>query len=179
MATISTTGLNPRRSERGQSAIESVLIILPLFAVLCAIIDFSMALFIRNSLVSAVREGTRYAVTGQTGAGGSACQDASIKSIVQNNAMGLLAGSAGAAKINIQYFDENLGDVSAAANSNAGGHIVRVSVSGVSWLWMLSGLWENANGLKPGASTHYTGLTIGAASSDIVEPPPNGVAPCR
>src|SRR4051794_38331358 len=106
MATISTTGVGSSRSERGQAALESVLIILPLFAVLCAILDFSMALFIRNSLVSAVREGTRYAITGQTGAGGNACQDGSIKSIVQENSMGLLAGSDGAAKIQIQYFDE-------------------------------------------------------------------------
>jgi len=34
------------------------------FAILCAIIDFSMAVFVRNSLILAVREGARYAVTG-------------------------------------------------------------------------------------------------------------------
>lgn len=168
------------KSRRGQAAIEAALIIVPLFAVLCAMIDFSMALFIRNSLISAVRAGTRYAVTGQTGAGGNACQDASIKNIVQTNAMGVLAGSTGLSKIQINYYDPaTLADVTGAANSNGEGHIVRISVTGVSWLWMLSGMWANADAMKHPGAPQYTGLTIGAASSDIMEPPPNGIPPCR
>lgn len=160
--------------------LESALIIIPLFAILCAIIDFSMAIFVRNSLILAVREGARYAVTGQTGYGGAACQDLSIKNVVQTNAMGVLNGAAGLAKIQINYFDASTGaDVSAAANSNAGGHVVRVSVAGVNWLWMLSGMWENVNAVKAGTGQHYSGLTIGAASSDIMEAPPGGFPPCR
>jgi len=160
--------------------LESALIIIPLFAMLCAIIDFSMAIFIRNSLILAVREGARYAVTGQVGYGGGACQDASIKNVVQTNAMGALNGATGLAKIQINYFDAATGaDVSAASNSNAGGHVVRVSVAGVNWLWMLSGMWENVNAMKAGAGTHYNGLTIGAASSDVMEASPGGMPPCR
>lgn len=158
--------------------LESALVIMPLFAILCATIDFSMALFMRNSLVFAVREGVRYAITGQTGAGGAACQDASVKYIVQQNAMGQLNGSAGLAKIQLKFYDENLGDVTAAANSNQAGHIVRVSVSGVPWLWMLSYLWENAD-VRNTSGVHYQSLTMSAASSDILESPPGGVAPCR
>jgi hypothetical protein len=167
-----------KKQRRGQAIIESALVILPLFAILCAIIDFSMALFIRNSLVLAVREGTRYAITGQTGAGGNTCQDSSIKYTVQQNAIGLLSGQEGLDRIQITYFDENLGDVTANLGANAGGNIVRVSVGGVYWLWMLSGLWENVD-LRPGQSQHYSGLTMGAASSDVMEPPPLGVLPCR
>jgi len=160
--------------------LESALIIIPLFAILCAMVDFSMAIFIRNSLILAVREGARYAVTGQTGYGGAACQDLSIKNVVKTNAMGLLSQPADLAKITINYYDAKTGaDVSAALDSNAGGHVVKVSVAGVNWLWMLSGLWENVNAVKAGTGQHYNGLTIGAASSDVMEAPPGGVRPCR
>jgi Flp pilus assembly protein TadG len=179
MGTLISAG-RAKRSRKGQAAIEAALVIIPLLAILCAMIDFSVALFIRNSLISAVRAGTRYAITGQTGAGGFSCQDSSVKSIVQTNAMGFLSGSTGLSKIQINFYDPaTLADVSAAANSNIEGHIVRVTVTGVSWLWMLSGVWGNADAVKHGASTGYSGLTIGAASSDIVEPPPAGVPPCR
>jgi len=159
--------------------LEWMLVILPFYAIICAIIDFSMALFIRNSLNLAVREGVRYAVTQQVGYGGAACQDASIKSVVQANAMGVLNGSTGLSHIQINYYDQNLGDVTAAANSNAGGNIVRISVNGVNWLWMMSGMWENVNALRSSSVQHYSGLTMGAASSDIMEPPTSGVLPCR
>jgi Flp pilus assembly protein TadG len=159
-------------AERGQAAVETGLVILPLFAILCALIDFSMAMFIRNSLVASVREGVRYAITGQTGAGGASCQDASIKKIVQQNSMGLLAGEDGLAKIQLSYYNPaTLADVTGQPRANTGGNVVRVSVSGVSWLWMISGLWAPEG--------QYTGLTISAASSDVMEPPPNGVPPCR
>jgi len=168
-----------KKSQCGQAMLESALVIIPLFAILCAIIDFSMALFVRSSLVLAVREGARYAVTGQTGYGGAACQDASIKNVVQDNSMGVLAGATGLAKININYYNSTGTDISAAANANSGGNVIKVSVTGVNWLWMLSGMWENVNAMKAGTGTHYSGLTIGAASSDVMEAPPGGIAPCR
>jgi Flp pilus assembly protein TadG len=169
-----------RVKRKGQAAVEAALVIIPLLAVLCAIIDFSMAMFIRNSLVNAVREGVRYAITGQTGAGGAACQDASIKAVVQENAMGLLSGDEGLSRIQLTYYNPaTLADVTALPNANAAGNVVRVTVTGVSWLWMLSGVWQNVAAVQQGAGTTYTGLTIGAASSDVMESPPNGVMPCR
>ena len=88
--------------------------------------------------------------------------------------------ASGLSKIQINYYDPaTLADVSAAANSNGEGHVIRVSVSGVSWLWMLSGMWANVDAMKNPGAPQYNGLTIGAASSDIMEPPPNGVPPCR
>jgi Flp pilus assembly protein TadG len=159
-------------AERGQAAVETGLVILPLLAILCALIDFSMAMFIRNSLVASVREGVRYAITGQIGAGGATCQDASIKNIVQQNSMGLLAGEDGLVRIKLNYYSPaTLVDVTDQPRANAGGNVVRVSVYGVSWLWMISGLWAPEG--------QYTGLTMSAASSDVMEPPPNGAPPCR
>jgi len=174
--------IRAKRYRKGQAAIEAALVIVPLLAMLCAIIDFSMAMFIRNSLVFAVREGVRYAITGQTGAGGASCQDASIKKVVQENAMGLLAGDDGLARIHINYYDpKTLADVTASIvpAANSGGNVVRVTVSGVSWLWMLSGMWTNVAAVQQGAGQTYTGLTIGAASSDVLETPPSGVPSCR
>lgn len=163
------------RSRRGQAAVEAGLVILPLMAVLCGVIDFSMAMFIRNSLVQACREGTRYAITGNTGAGGNSCQIGAVKYIVQQQAMGILAGSTGLSKINVTFFNPT---TQAVTTSNAQGNIVQVSVAGLNWLWMLNGLWQNANGLK-GAGPQYTGLTIGAASADLLGPYLNGIAPCQ
>src|SRR5580698_139413 len=92
------------RSRRGQAALEAGLIMLPLFAGVCAVIDFSMALFIRNSLIQACREGTRYAITGNTGAGGNSCQVASVKAVVQAEAMGFLAGTTGLNQISVTFY---------------------------------------------------------------------------
>jgi len=44
---------------------------------------------------------------------------------------------------------------------------------------MLSGMWENVNAVNAGTGQHYSGLTIGAASSDVMESPPGGIRPCR
>jgi Flp pilus assembly protein TadG len=180
MSTTVRAARTSRRKQRGQAAVETALVIVPLLAILCAIIDFSMAIFIRNSLVLAVREGVRYAITGQTGAGGNACQDGSIKYVVQQNSMGMLNGSAGLSKIQINYYSPaTLTDVTAQPNANSAGNVVRVTVAGVPWLWMLAGIWENVDAMQGGQGTTYGGLTFGAASSDIMETPPTGIPPCR
>ena len=59
---------------------EAALVFLPLMALMLALIDFSLALFLRATMQNAVREGVRYAVTYQTS--GGMCQDASIKAVV-------------------------------------------------------------------------------------------------
>ena len=57
------------RRERGNTIVETALIILPLFTIVLAIVDFSMVAFVRTTLQHAVREGTRYAITSQTVSG--------------------------------------------------------------------------------------------------------------
>src|SRR5713101_186573 len=91
------------RNRRGNTIIESALIILPLFSIVFAIIDFSMVAFVRHTLHHAVREGTRYAITSQTMAGLG--HDDSIKTVVQQNAMGFLNGTDGMSKISVDYYD--------------------------------------------------------------------------
>jgi Flp pilus assembly protein TadG len=117
--------------QRGNSMLEFAFVLLPLMAVLLAVVDYSMAIFMKVTLQHAVREGTRYAVTWQTLAGKG--QDASIKAIVQKNAMGFLSGTTGAAKINIQYY---LADTFTATTANDPGNIIDVSVQNYTWKWI-------------------------------------------
>ncbi len=151
-----------RERRRGAALIELALVILPLLALLLAILDFSFALFLKSTLQHAVREGVRYAVTGRitTGLG----QDASIKGVVQKNALGFLNGD-NASKIYIRYYTP--GSLT-ETTSNAGGNIVEVSVEGFTWRW-----------LAPLMRTGLPALILTARSSDRVEPSPGGVPPTR
>ena len=78
-----------RRSETGASLVEAAVILLPFLALFFALFDFGMALFLKNTLQFAVRQGVRYAVTSQTQAGLG--QDASIKNVVNTSTFGFLS----------------------------------------------------------------------------------------
>jgi Flp pilus assembly protein TadG len=148
---------------RGATFIELALVLLPLLALLLAILDFGFAIFLRSTFQHAVREGVRYAVTSRTEAGYG--HDASIKRVVQTNALGFLAGETGASKIHIRYF---VPGTLVETQSNAGGNIVEVSVEGYTWSWMAPVL---RNALPP--------MTINSRSSDRMEPSPGGIPPPR
>ena len=136
-----------------------------MFMFLFALIDFSVAILIKNTLHSAVREGVRYAITGQTiaGAGG---QDNSIKQVVQRNSLGFL-NTSNAGLISIAYSNPQTLAAVTGTNSNAAGNIVQITVSGFSWAWMV----PYARSAAP--------LSISVASADVVEPSPNGIPPAR
>ncbi|MCO5101064.1 MAG: pilus assembly protein [Burkholderiaceae bacterium] len=57
----------PRRRQRGVAAVEFALVAIVFFTVLFSIIDWSYLFFANLSMQHAVREGARYAVTGQSG----------------------------------------------------------------------------------------------------------------
>jgi Flp pilus assembly protein TadG len=61
----------PRRTgkRRGAVLVEAALYLLPFLAILLGIFDFSISIWMKNTLQHAVREGVRYAVTYQTEAG--------------------------------------------------------------------------------------------------------------
>ena len=150
------------RAQRGSQTIEFGLVIVPLFAFMLLIMDISWAVFSKAALQHAVREGTRYAVTGQTMTGVG--QDASIKSVVQQNAVGMLNGSSGASLIAIQYYTP---DTLTPTASNAGGNVVQVSVTGYS-LAPLGPLMRSS-----------TPLSLSVSSSDRTEGCPSGICPIR
>ena len=140
--------------------LEAALIILPLFAIAFAMVDFPLGLFVQNVLRNAVREGVRFAITQQTGAGG---QDAAIKSVVQNNAMGFLSN---ASYISITYLNGQTLAAATGVGSNGQGNICTVSVTNYPWSW-IAPIWRGGS------------MTFNAASSDVMEAPPNGVLPGR
>ena len=142
---------------------------LPLLALMFAILDLSIAIFARNTVQFAVCQGVRYAVTSRTMTGMG--QDDSIKTVVQGYALGFLdylsADHAGKNRIAITYYDPvSLAPV-AGAGSNVGGNIVVVTASGLSWAWMVP--------LLRGAAP----LTFSVSSADIMEATPLAGAPTR
>ena len=154
------------RSTRGNTFLETALVLTPVLALLFGIIDFSMAIFVRATLQSAVREGVRYAVTYQTSGG---CQDASIKAVVQSNAMGLVSSSANGALIHTRYYaPTDLTTEVTGAGSNAPGNVVQVSVENYQWAWV-------APLLRPGGS-----INVNVYAADRMEGLPGGTSPpCR
>lgn len=154
-----------RRNQRGNAILESAIILGPMFMMLFAIVDFSIAILLKNTLIEAVREGVRYGVTGQTiaGAGG---EDNSIKQIVQNNSLGFL-NSTNTNLITVTYYSPTTLTVVTGTGSNAPGNVLQVQVTGFSWAWMV----PYGRSAAP--------LQLSAASSDIVEPTTSGIIPTR
>ena len=130
-------------------------------ALLFALMDFSVVLFLQNVLRHAVREGVRFAVTQQTGAGG---QDAAIKAVVQTDTFGFLTDPS---KITIQYLDSTTLNPVAGVGSNSQGNICIVSVTNYGWRLMVP-IWQSS-----------APINLSASSSDVMEAPPNGILPSR
>ncbi len=140
--------------------LETVLVLVPTLAMMLGILDFSMALFLRSTFHHACREGVRYAVTYQTVPGLG--HDASIKSVVQQHAMGFLNGSSGADRIAVRYYTA---DTFQEVPANAPGNLVEISIENYQWGWILP-LWRSA-----------TPLSMTARATDRMETLPGGSAP--
>ncbi len=155
-----TRFLSLLRCSRGNTMIESALILIPFLTILFAIIDFNIFLFVRTTMQHAVREGVRYAVTYQTMTGLG--HDASIKSVVQAQSMGFLNGTSGANMISIKYFRaSDLTEVT----TNLPGNIIEVKVNNFRWPWISQ--W-----FAFGASPY-----INVAADDRMEALPTGSNP--
>jgi len=158
---VASTARN--RSRRGNAMLETVLVIVPFFAIIFGVIDLSQAFFGRTTLQHSVRVGVRYAVTSQTLEG--MCQDASIKEIIRRNAMGFLKPDDLANKVFIRYYRP---DTLASTTNNWPGNIVEVSIEGYQWQW-IAPLW------RPAAP-----MTVVARASDRMEGLASGTTPpCR
>jgi hypothetical protein len=127
------------------------------------IVDVAFAVFAHTTLQHAVREGTRYAVTYNLVSGMG--HDASIKSVVQANAMGILASDSAMQKVYVRYYDTATFTEQTGTGSNAPGNIVEVSVEGLTRTWIASGLLGQ---LSP--------MNFNIRSSDRMEGLPSGTA---
>jgi hypothetical protein len=162
------TNTNSSR-RRGSALVEGALTLLPLLAIMYAVLDLSLALFVRNAAQFAVCQGVRYAITSQTLPGKG--QDDSIKTVVQGYTLGFLdylsADHVGKNRISITYYNPITLAAVSGAGSNAGGNIVVVSASGLSWVWMLPLLHAKAP------------LQFSVSSAAIMEATPIAGPPAR
>src|SRR5215831_14703232 len=92
-----------RARQKGQAAIETALVIIPLFMILLAIFDLSVAMFVMDTMEYAARMGVRYAITQPTGSGS---QDAAIRQMVRDNSLGFLSNTTTVpdSQITINYY---------------------------------------------------------------------------
>lgn len=131
-----------------------------------AMVDFPFAIFIQNTIHNAVREGVRFAISQQTGAGG---QDAAIKTVVENNSFGFINDadiSAGIVTFSITYYSGSTLSSVTGVGSNGQGNICVISAT-VQRRWMAP-VWRS------------TGLiSFSGSSADVMEAPPNGIVPTR
>ena len=127
------------------------------------LMDLSWAVFSKASMQHAVREGCRYAVTAQTQ--GALGQLASIRKVVQDNAMGFLASADDYGKINVTFYRADTLAPVIGTGSNAGGNLVVVSVDNYS-LRPLIPL------LRPSSPIIFT-----VRAGDKLEASPGGIPP--
>lgn len=163
-------GSRPRnRARRGNLMLESALALIPMLALLFCVVDLSLAIFMKNTMQYAVRQGVRYAITSQTRSGMG--QDDSIRSVVSQNSMGFLNMLApdgrGSEHVSITYYDPGTLAAVTGAGSNRGGNIVVVSATGMSWAWMVP-LMHSA-----------TPFQFTVSSADIMEASPLAGPPAR
>lgn len=138
--------IDPRRrrvlGSRGGAIIETALCFMPFMALLLGITDLSLAMFIRQTMQHAVREGVRYAITYQVEDG--LCHVPSIKAVVKKNAMGLLTDQKVEDYVKVKFYKP---DGSAESGQNRPGHLVEVSVENLEWKW-IAPLWRVSTPMK-------------------------------
>jgi hypothetical protein len=110
-----------RRKQRGNTILESAMCFLPMMAMFFGVVDVCFALSIQSLFSQAVRAGSRWAVTysgtysssqcgaiGTSGTAGPGSQAACIAQVVQDNAVGFLAGTKSNYVVVNYYLPNNL-----------------------------------------------------------------------
>jgi len=141
--------------ETGSEIVEFGLVLLPLMAFVFLIIDVAWICFAQESLQYAVETGVRAAVV----------RGANIPLVVQQNAMGFLAGANGLSEISICYMSPtnlNPSQCLSGLGSNAGGNVVQISVKNVS-----------VSSLGPILRQSSPAILLNATSSDVMEGAPS------
>ena len=160
------------RRRKGSELLEFSLVVLPLLAMMTVLVDTGWALFAEATLQRAVRIGVRTGVTlTASQMVGSACLTDTVKGVVQANSFGLLRGASGLAQVKVNYYQPPpptstaaATDVSAQANGDAPGNIMKVSVQGFSLNPLMPRVY-NGN-----SAVDNSPLVISVNSADIIEP---------
>src|SRR5580700_2026662 len=94
------------KRRRGAVIVELSFTLVPFLAMMFAVADFAMPIFLHSTFNAAVREGVRFGVTYNTTYNGTAysTQTDAIKAVVQANGLGFLQGSTGLSQIVVKYY---------------------------------------------------------------------------
>jgi Flp pilus assembly protein TadG len=159
----------------GNAIVESVFTMLPTFALIFAFVDFGMMIFRWSTLQNAVREGARYAITFQRQSSGGTTlgQDASIKNIVEQYAMGLVKTTESPQRIFVNYYAPTNLTTPIGTGGNVPGNVVEVSVQNVSFGWLAPLSGSFGYGIPFFRQTNPLSLSV--YSSDIMGGYPVGV----
>jgi len=175
-----------RNGRRGAEMLEFTFAFLPLICMILVFLDITWAIFAKSTLNYAVRMGLRYGIT-ITGTQATAANSdlaAMTKARVQSTSVGLLAGSAGLAKIKVHFYQppspgSNTAPtlVDSAADANKPLNIMQVSVEGFN----LSPLVPRIFDWRTRGAPDKSSTPIAATSYDMIEPsrdvPPKGTVP--
>jgi Flp pilus assembly protein TadG len=172
-----------KKNRKGAEMLEFTLCLLPMLAMCFVLLDAAWGIFVKSTLEFAVREGVRagITITGTQATAAGSDLTTMVKSTVQSNSLGLLAGSAGLAKIKVNYLQPpapgSTGaavDVSTQSDGNNPLNVIQVSIQGFS----LGPLVPRIFGWR---TVDASATNIGAIAADLIEPsrdpPPIGAAP--
>ncbi len=162
-----------KRGQGGTALVEFTLVLLPLLAFMFMTLDLAWLIFGWASIQEGVREGVRFAVTGRV-LSGYACQDASIRAIIQETSLGFVNASNSSSVINIQYYLPTTLTPVSGVGSNAGGNVIVITAgsatSGPAQIIIhpLVAIWFKS-----------TPFNLIVSSSDVMEGSPSSGPPCR
>lgn len=151
------------KRRRGAYFVELAFTLIPMLAILFAIVDYSMPIFFRSLMTHAAREGARYGITYRTQSG--LTQTQSIQNVVMEQSAGFLHGTEGRAKVKVRFYNQLTFAEDTGPSRNADGNIIEISIEGFQWQHMLPLLREGT-----------TAVTINASSADRLETLPVGAA---
>lgn len=120
-----------RNGRCGQAIVEFALCFLLFLSVVLGFGQLALGLWIKTTLHHAVREGARFAITGKTL--GGLGHDASIRSVVVDQSVGLVDPASADSLIGIQYYDAT----GAATADNDGGNTLVLSVANYPVPWLV------------------------------------------
>lgn len=153
---------------RGNAFLEFALVFLVLLTMIVGMFEFAWALFLRATFHHAVREGARFAITGNAGSSGL---DDSIKQVIERNTFGLLSGSKLDEHVSVEFFDPTCPNGATCPLAAAEpGAIVRVGINCYS-------LVPITNLVRKDEQGDPLPITLTVTASDKMEPFPGGPAP--
>ena len=157
-------------ARKGAELLEFTFAFLPLTAMLILLVDASWAIYVKSTLAYAVHEGVRLGITIDSTQANGATLTSLVQTIVQQKALGLLAGPTNLAKIHVDYYRVSSTDstkLTAVTQTGGGimaGDIIQVSIQGYSLPALTPRIysWKSAPDNSP--------TNIAAIAADRIEP---------